>query len=300
MGIPPNTNHFYDCVAKSRRLLDEACRACLGQSLEEVGLEALIENEDARYLYSQSKTLSRKGCFKESLELLALAFRQALNAGPFAYLVSVGKPETEAALHLLGCGVDPSMFLSLQEFLPSVELSDEIKWDTRDRGHPANWTWENVNYCLGAALKIILQIQHAHFGAHAIPFDYVFEDVLTANTDGVVLNSERGGMYRVMFRDRPSRKMIGELKKGQQIVGRATPAYDFDPPGKWEETPIESANIFVVSRPKGDALGELEPDTDIIVRADLVDLSYRVIDDPGIRERFPHLFNELAPENSEP
>jgi len=299
LGIPPNTNHFYDCVVKTRRHLDEACRACLGQSLEEVGLEALIEDGDARELYSQSKTLSRQGSFKESLELLALAFRQALNTTPFAYVVSVGKPETEAALHLLGCGVDPSMFMSLQEFLPSVELSDAIKWDTRDRGHPANWTRENVDYCLAAVLKIILQIQHAQFGAHAIPFQFVFEDVLTASTDGVILHSERGGMHRLFFGEQPSRKVVGELKKGQQISGHVTPAFDFDPPTKWEEAPIETANIFVVSQPKGDTLGELQTYTDLIVRADLVDLSYRVIDDPDIRERFPHLFPEGTPEDGE-
>ncbi len=266
LGIPPNTNHFYDCVVKTRRHLDEACRKCLGQSLEEVGLDALIEDNDARDLYSQSKTLRHQGCFRESLESLALALRQALNTTPFAYVVTVGKPETEAALHLLGCGVDPSMFMSLQEFLPTVELSDAIKWDTRDRGHPANWTRENVDYCLAAALKIILQIQHAQFGAHAMPFQYVFDDVLTANTDGVILHAERGGMYRVLFGGQPSRKVFGELKKGQQISGRVTPAFDFDPPSKWEETPIETANIFVVSNARGDTLLGLQPHTDVVER----------------------------------
>jgi hypothetical protein len=298
LGIPPNANHFYDCVVKTRRHLDESCRACLGQPLEEVGLEALIEDGDARELYSHSKMVSRQGSFKESLESLALAFQQALNATPFAYVVRVGKPETEAALHLLGCGVDPSTFMSLQEFLPSVELGDAIKWDTRDRGHPANWTRENVDYCLAAALRVILQIQHAQFGAHAIPFEYVFEDVLSAKTDGVPLHSEMGGMYRVLFGEQ-SRKTAGTLKKGQQISGHATPAFDFGPPKNWEETSIETANIFVVSQPKGDTLGELERHTEIVVSSDLVELSYRVKNHPGIRERFPHLFPEGEPEAGE-
>ncbi len=48
LGIPPNMNHFHDCVAKTRRYLDETCRSCLGLSLEEVGLEALIEDGDNR------------------------------------------------------------------------------------------------------------------------------------------------------------------------------------------------------------------------------------------------------------
>jgi hypothetical protein len=299
LGIPPNTTHFYDCVVKARRHLDETCRACLGQSLEEVGLEALIEEDAARDLYLQSKILNQQGSFKESLESLGRAFRQALNSTPFAFVVSVGEPETEAALHLLGCGVDPSTFMSLQEFLPSVDLGDAIRWDVRDRGHPANWTRENVDFCLAAALKIILQIQHAQFGAHAMPFRYVFEDVLTANTDGVVLNSERGGLYRLFGNEALSRKVVGELNKGQYISGHLTPAYEFDTPSKWEETSMETANIYVVSQPKGDTLRELEPDTDLIVRADLVELSYRVNDDSETRERFPHLFPEVRDESGE-
>ena len=294
LGIPPNTTHFYDCVTKARKHLDEACRACLGQSLEEVGLEALIEDDGARNLYSRAKTLQQQGNFRESLESLGIAFRQALNATPFAFVVSVGEPETEAALHLLGCGVDPSTFMSLQEFLPSVDFGDAIKWRLRDRGHAANWTRENVDYCLAATLKIILQVQHAQFGAHAIPFQYVFEDVLTANTDGVVLNSEKGGMYRALSFRQPSRKAVGELNKGQQISGHMTPAYESDSSYKWQKTFLETANILVVSQPKGDSLGGIEPDTDIIVRADLVELSYRVRDDPETRERYPHLFPEAA------
>src|SRR5580704_9177178 len=300
-GIPPNVLHFYDCVVKARNHLDEACRACLGQSLEEVGLEALIEDDVARELYSQSMVLNQQGKFKECLESLGLAFRRALNVTPFAYDVSVGEPETEAALHLLGSGVDPSMFMSVQEFLPSVGLGDAIKWSLRERGHPGNWTRENVEYCLAAVLKIILQIQHAQFSAHAIPFRYVFEDVLTAKRDGVVLNSERGGLYQIIRRtgERPRREVVGSLNKGQQISGHVTPAYEFDPPSHWEKTFMENANIFVVSQPKGDVLGTLKPDTDLIVRADLVDLSYRVVDLPEIRERFPHLFLEAGPETKQ-
>jgi hypothetical protein len=290
LGIPPNGAHFYDCVSKAHWYLEDACRACLNRSLAEIGLEALIVNDEAREAYSRSKSLNDKGLFMESLEALGIAFRHALDTTPFALVVTVGAPETEAALHLLGCGVDPSMFMSLQRFLPSVNDADAISWNTRDRGHPGNWTRENVGYCLGAALKIILQIQHAQFGAHAIPFQYVFEDVLTAKKDGVILNSERARFWGVQ---RPSRKTVGELKRGQQIYGRVTPAYDADPPSKWEAIDIEMANILVVSGAKGDALGPLAPLTDIIVRADLVELTYRVHDDPSTRDRFPHLFEGM-------
>lgn len=84
------------------------------------------------------------------------------------------------------------------------------------------------------------------------------------------------------------------LKKGEQICGHVTPAYDFDPPSKWEEAPLDSANIFVVSLPEGDMLKHIEVDTDIIVRSDLVELSYRVKDTLEVRERYPHLFSDSA------
>jgi hypothetical protein len=295
LGIPPNASHFYDCVVKARKHLDEACVACLGHSLEAVGLEALIEDDAARDFYTKSKSLRQHGKFMEALESLGLAFRQALNATPFIYDVSVGKPDTEAALHLLGCGVDPSQFLSLQEFLPSVDLGSTVHWNLRDRGHPGNWTPENVDYCLTALLKVILQIQHAPFSAHAIPFEFVFEDVLTATKSGVMLHAERGGMYRLFagFSDEsPVRKIVGELKKGDQLFGRVTPAFEADPPSRWEETSFEQANIFVLSQPKGDAIGHLELDTNLVIPVDQVELSHRVIDNSEIRERFPHLFSD--------
>jgi hypothetical protein len=149
-----------------------------------------------------------------------------------------------------------------------------------------------VDYCLAGVLKIILQIQHAPFNAHAIPFRYVFEDVLTAKKDGVVLQAERGGMHRLFYglRGRPDREIVGELRKGQQVSGHVTPAFEADPPNKWAETPLDAANIFVVSQAKGDSIGILEPDMDLIIPVDLVEMSYRVMDRPEIRERFPHLF----------
>ena len=290
LGIPPNAAHFYDCVAKARKYLNDACVEFLGQTLEEVGLEALIEDDLARDFYSQGKNLRQQRKFRESLELMAQAFRQSLNATPFVYTVSVGEPDTEAALHLLGCGVDPSMFMSLQRLLPSIDHAGALTWNTRDRGHPANWTQENVDYCLAAILKIILQIQHAPFGAYAVRFQSVFEDVLTAKRDGVILQGERGGFHRLFHRGRPQRELVGQLKKGQQVWGHVTPAYEFDPPNKWEKTTFENANIFVLSAPKGDSLENLDENIELIVRTDLVDLSYRVMDDGEIRKRFPHLF----------
>ncbi len=283
-GILPTAQQFHDCATKARANLDKACRACLGVSIEEVGLEMLIENDAARQLYEESKLYNRQGKFEDALKSLGRCFREALDATPFAYYVEVGKADTEAALHLLGCGVSPSMFLSLQKFLPSVNWG-EVTWDLRETGHPGNWTGENVDYCLGVTLKIILQIQHAPFTAHAYPFDVAYEDVLTAKTDGVVVNTEN-----MLFYGHSSRA-VGELKKGQEIAGRLTPAYEFDSTGKWEETAIENANLFVISPTSAEVLGKkIEPYERLLIRADLVDVSHRVKQNTGTREMFPHLF----------
>jgi hypothetical protein len=184
------------------------------------------------------------------------------------------------------------MFMSLQGFLPAIDLEGEVTWKLRERGHPGNWTRENVDYCLEAVLKIILQIQHALFRPHAIPFRYVFEDVLTANRDGVLVNAEEGGIFGLTPDERPRRKIFCELKKGQAISGHLIPAFEFDPPSKWEETHLESANLFVISGPKADIPGQIGPHTLLLVRPDLVEISYRVVDYPEARERYPHLFDQ--------
>jgi hypothetical protein len=299
-GILPTPQQFHDCVNGARLNLDKACRACLNKPIDEVGLEMLIENDNARQSYEEAQIHNRSGEFEEALKSLGRCFREALDTTPFAYSVNVGEADTGAALHLLGCGVDPSMFLSLQEFLPSVswyETVSEAKWNLRGTGHPGNWTRENVDYCLEVTLKIILQIQHAPFRPHATPFEYVFEDVLTAKTDGVLLNSERS-IHRFFFGGgASSRKVVGELKKGEQISGHVTPAYEADSSYKWEKADWEVANVFVVSRPRGATLPELESGTELLVRADLVDLSYRAADYPSAREKYPHLFPLAGSDN---
>ena len=125
-----------------------------------------------------------------------------------------------------------------------------------------------------------------------MPFEYVFEDVLTAKTDGVVVNAysmiaEALGLSS----GRPERTAIGHLQKGEQISGHATFAYEFDPPSKWEDTSIDSANLIVLSPAGGEFLGrKVKPYERLLIRADLVEHSYRAIDDPTVREKFPHLF----------
>jgi len=286
-GILPTAQQFHDCVTSARVNLDKACRACLGRSIDEVGLEALIEDDAARKLYEEAKVHHQRSSFEEALKALGWCFARALDATPFAYYVHVGEADTEAALHLLGCGVDPSTFLALQRFLPSVS-GDETSWKLRETGHPGNWTEENVEYCLDATLKIILQIQHAPFKPHAMPFEYVFEDVLTARADGVVVNAE----YVLNFGPgSPLRWAVGELKKGEHIAGRLTPAYESDPPSEWIKTSIDNANLFVLSPTGREVFGKkIEPYVQLLIRADLVDISHRVIDNEWVRGRFPHLF----------
>jgi hypothetical protein len=183
------------------------------------------------------------------------------------------------------------MFLSVQSFLPELHWADDgSTWNQRERGHEANWTRENATYCVDSLLRIILQIQHAPFSPHAIAFEYVYEDVITANQDGVVVEAF-DEMYGFFGRARRSqRKLFGTLSRGQTISGRLTPALDLTPPSMWEETSLDLADLFVISQPKTGLPGNLEPHTQLFVRAELVTLSHRVIDTPMNRRRFPHLF----------
>jgi hypothetical protein len=297
-GILPTPHQFYHCVSEALKELDKASVACIGEPLDEVGLGMLIEDDVAQQLYHKAKKLNGEGKFKEALESLALCFKAALDATPYGVTVNVGEPESEAALHLLGCGVDPSMFLSVQRFLPIVDWFDAISWNPRGTGHPGNWTMENVDYCADSLLRIILQIQHSQFRPHAMPFEYVYEDVLTANRDGVVVQADETGGMSALFGQfgHSQRTVFGELKRGQTISGHLTPALESDLPSNWQKTSLDRANLFVISQPKTDLPRKLKPHTQLFVRSDLVTLSHRVRDTPSNRERFPHLFEKDSPE----
>jgi len=290
-GILPTSLQFHDCIDKAKGYLNKACVKCIGKSLDEIDLTMLIENTEARKLYEQSKQLCKEKKMQQVLETLGLCFRRVLDDTPYQYIVEIGIPESEAALHLLGCGVDPSSFLSMQKLLPEINSLGEIKWNFRATGHPGNWSQDNIDYCMKTLLKIILQIQHAMFTAPAVPFNLIFEDVLIANRNGVSVYIEDGGAY-AMLGTKPDRRYFGELNNEQKIYGQLTPAMEIPPRGNWRETSIEFANILIVHNPKIEIIGnfEISDFSNLLVKPEDVEISHRLIDNQWVRERFPHLF----------
>ncbi len=147
------------------------CSDYLGVSLSALDLSMLISDSNARRLYTEAADLSRTGHYREDLEQLARALRLAIDASPLPFSLSPGEPDPQTALQLTAHGVDPGAFTRMQEFLPRVYFADdEIKWDTRSRGHEANWRERNVAFCLATCVDLIRKIQYADYQPTAVEF----------------------------------------------------------------------------------------------------------------------------------
>jgi hypothetical protein len=287
-GLLPAVADFHDAPEKTKMQLDSACRVHLGSGLEEIGLEVLIELDSTLDLYKQARNAKDNQDYKLALELLGRALRDLLDASPF--VIEVGAADPKAALELIGLGVDPFTFLSMQEFLPTVHFNGSVEWKTRETGHQGNWTCINVDFCLEAFLDIAVKVQNAPSRPVAVSFDYIFDDVLTAKTNEVVVHALD---YFPIATDPKLRRMFGVLSKGQTIRGHVIPALEHDPPSSWVPTDLASANLLVIQRPKADIPGPIDFQTVLLVRADLVELSYVPRDIKRVRERFPHLFRDI-------
>lgn len=246
-GILPNPQDFHTVVQRTTDHLEQACVDYLGMPLRDVDLSALIENATARTLYLDARRLNAAGDYQASLEALSHAVMEGVQNTPLEFSVRPGEPDSAVALELTAYGVDPGAYLTLQELLPQIDLTDfSILWNTRGKGHPGNWTEPKVAFCLDTVLDLILKIQRAPGRPSAVDFQWVFNDVLTAKRDGVIVHIQHRMM---LFPQVDPPIFFGELKKGQQIRGTLTPAFRTDEAGGWEEAAaMEGAELFVVSK----------------------------------------------------
>ena len=201
---------------------------------------------------------------------------------------------------LLAFGVRPSEFLSLQEFLPKVRENKEkgeleAEWDERHTGHSGNWTDRNVRFCLNTFLDVALKVQDAAWHPSPIEFDFIFDDVITAKEDEVVLWIEEmkgGGAWMsgtvTVTTDKPERVTVKTLSKGESLRVRIM---DFSPSG------IESLTRLFSKESSHEHRGLIRFGSDqipnrfpLFVEADKVDISKAPREIDFIRDNFPHLF----------
>lgn len=286
-GIPPNPEAFHRVVTRTYDYLDQACIDYLQVPLAGIDESRLIENPAARTLFLRARDLDIQGEYRESLESLGGALEEAVRGTPLQFSINSGDTNPKVALELTAYGVDAGAYIALQEFLPSVELDGTVSWVRREKGHPANWTHRIVSFCLETALDVMLKTQRAPYRPSAVEFTMVFDDVLTAKHDGVLVHLQ---FHPVLSGYRGQPEFFGQLQKGQRIKGRLTPAFRGDDPAKlWEEVPsIEFADIFVVNHATTDMSKPVPNHHSLVVQAADVVLSDEP--NPGMREFFPHLF----------
>jgi hypothetical protein len=249
-------------------------------------MSGLLANDNARVLYRQARELHEAGEHQRSLESLARAIEAAVGETPLQWSIRPGEPDPTVALELTAYGVDPGAYIGLQEFLPKIGLEDSIQWETRSKGHPGNWTHEKVSFCLETALDLLLKVQYAPFRPAAADFTMMFDDILTAKHDGVLVHVESSNLLSFLA---PSSQFFGELKKGQQIRESLIPAYRSNPGERWEKvSSIDEANLFIIYSAKTDLPKGVPEHHVIVVQASDVDLSYEP--NEAIKELFPHLF----------
>lgn len=181
-------------IDKAEGWISEWCNTYLGTDFKSLDLSELLSNPEVRRLYAEAKQASSSRDYKGALELIAQALVDVLLTVPGTPFPVVGKPNTEEALVLAAFGVSASEYLTLQKFLPTAYLAFDAgigrivtEWSTRDRGHPANWTAANVEFCLAVFLDVALKIQHAPPVPTAVHFRMVYDDVITPKAGAVDL-----------------------------------------------------------------------------------------------------------------
>ena len=236
-GVLPDARTWYRVIDKVWSRMDDWCRAYLGVALDDVDLEQLLTDAEVKALYESAKAHHAARGYREALEALGRALYRQLGEFPGMPWPTVGKKSTEDALMLAPFGVRPSDFLTLQDFLPHVyfnwaEEEVTVEWDRRANGHEGNWTEANVRFCLDTFLDLALKIQHAPPVPGALPFEIVFDDVITPKSEKADLfdyQYEPAGNFLIHTMV-TGRKIVRTLRRGDRLRCRLAPSTAKDKP----------------------------------------------------------------------
>jgi hypothetical protein len=284
-GILPNPADWFRVTENVSGRIAEWCTVYLDLNFETLSAYELLVNSDARELYKKAEEAHQEGRYKEALEFLAAALAHALIAVPRIGFTVVGESNAHEALLLTAFGVSASEYLTLQEFLPfawiGVGGNIEIRWETRKRGHPANWTRAKVAFCLSAFLNVALKIQHAPDMPRAVPFHWVYDDVITARDEPVELWHYVYEGQSILSRRPVGRKPVLRLEPGvpfrcRLAVSPHDESVSLSDLARGGRKSVESASVLQVQSP-------ILTDGVAYVDRDKVDLSFEVKDEPFAR-----------------
>lgn len=287
-GIRPNSADWFRVIEKTWDRVEEWCATYLEMSLEDIDLAQLIENSAVKDLYLAAKNEYEGNDFKAALERLGMGLYLTLDRFPGITFPVLGERNAEHALLLSVFGVRPSDFLRIQELLPSVTKTKEgslvPKWNFRGTGNSANWTSENVEFCLEALVDIAIKVQHAPRPPIVFEFSWVFDDVVTATSDDVELwQIEWEGQWPMA--KQLGKKVLRGLKKGESLRCRLVePSIRFPSFAALSgQQAIETSSSLQIYS------DEIDGNWAFVERSQ-VEVSFLPKDSPWIRELCPHLF----------
>jgi hypothetical protein len=307
-GVMPDARQWYRVIDNAWTRLDDWCHAYLDVALDDIDLEEFLADDEIKVLYEFAKRQHAAGRYREALEALGHALYRQLRHFPGMHWPTVGKKNTEDALMLAPFGVRPSDFLTLQDFLPRVyfdwaKKNITLKWESRVNGHEGNWTEANVRFCLDTFLDLALKIQHAPSIPRAIPFDLIFDDVITPKNATAELfewTYERSLKATLLtgFGRPTGRSVVRVLEKGETLRCRLSPAKvtdkvpsdaglgDLASLGTPEPT-IHTAEVLTVHLPgaENSLIGQI-----MYVDRASVEVGTAPKDDDFVRRVCPHLF----------
>jgi hypothetical protein len=297
-GNLPDARTWFRVIENTWAWIDEWCSTYLGSALEEINLEALIEDPTVKACYLNAKAECEQGRYRRALEWLGQALYMTLDRFPGIRYPVFGTRSSEHALLLTAFGVRPSDFLNMEEFLPRISKDSKsgelcVEWNLRGTGHPGNWTEGNVRFRLTVCVDIILKIQHAPWSPSPIQFDWIFDDVIEPKGDSVDIweYTYTAGFDTLNPFQKPSgRKTIRTLMRGESLRCRLSPsrAQDREEPlfqGSLFDPTMEDAEIFRITSK------ELPSRSAYVERKD-VSVSYLPREDDFVRTYFPHLFRK--------
>ena len=282
----PNVEQWRSVGDEARGYVEQWCQEYLQTSLADLDLAVLIENAQARALYVDAKRRCDGHDYQGALELLGQALYLVLRALPGAYAVVGGGEHVSNALRVAAFGVNAGQFLTLQELLPSVSPKSggqgfEVTWNIRKTGHAANWTEENVRFCLDTFVDVAIKVQHAPWSPWPVNFHFAYVNTATARRDGAALWREPDLWNRALGRQR---EPVKEFRKGDVLRGLLVPVADpRAQPGIAALAPsFEEAAAYFFHSESGDLMGGIFVDD--------FEIGFEPRDSETTRRYFPHLF----------
>jgi hypothetical protein len=250
--LDPSTT--YPLVDQALEVTDLLCQRGVGLPLRSIDALASVSHEAIVEWLRMAEGQIAAGEYKGALVSIARAVSSAFWDFDVQG-VTVGKPDSEGALLLSGRGIDPASFLEMQRFLPTLysPFHETPEFDTRQYGHEANWTEQNVQFCWSTALTIALRLQHAPIVPQARKFYDEFEDLITVTASGSVCYHFKGSR----FSDVALAGEAIECEAGQTFSGKAAGFYECRAPRDTEisESLSEATWIRLAPHSLSESLG---------------------------------------------